>query len=52
MLENISNLGKPLNKTEQNSIRGGIWDSLAECEANCEGICAIGYFGNRWACFE
>ncbi len=55
MLENISGLGKPLSKSEQQSIQGGIWDSLAECQANCTApgaICAIGYFGNRWACFE
>lgn len=52
MLKKISTIGTPLSKSEQQSIQGGIWNSLAECQANCGGICAIGYFGNRWACFE
>ena len=55
MLKNISNLGKPLSKTEQQNVHGGIFNSLAECKAECNpriGICVIGFFGNRWACFE
>ncbi|WP_299104113.1 hypothetical protein [uncultured Tenacibaculum sp.] len=51
MTKNISNLGVILNKNEQKSIQGGIWNSLAECRENCGGICAIGFFGKRWACF-
>ncbi len=52
MLKNISNLGTTLNKKEKQSINGGLWFSLAECQDNCEGICAIGFLGQRWACFE
>ncbi|WP_378180936.1 hypothetical protein [Aquimarina sp. SS2-1] len=51
MLENISDFGKLLSKSEQKSIQGGIWNSLAECQSNCDGFCTEG-FGGRWACFE
>jgi hypothetical protein len=50
MLKNISNLGETLNKNEQQAIKGGIWNSLAECQENCPGSCLIGFYGKRWAC--
>lgn len=50
MLKNISNLGETLNKNEQQAIKGGIWNSLAECQEHCPGSCLIGFYGKRWAC--
>lgn len=52
MIKKISNLGKSLSKKELKSIQGGIWNSLAECQANCEGTCWQGMGVDRWACEE
>lgn len=32
MLKNISNLGKVINKTQQKSIKGGLWEACSTLE--------------------
>jgi len=52
MLKNISTLGKILNKTEKNLIKGGVWGYTYTCIGTDTGFSTIGPIINYTEAFK